>query len=120
MVLLSILKYPDFLLLILRPKALIRLCLYVLLSLVEQHTIIIIIQVFQDTGQCPSNPSSSTLVKCFKTQSIAKINKKGEKINFCFTPVVTLKCCVANNMGFEVTVKHLDYIYELCSNCLVP
>ena len=69
----------------------ISLCLHVLVSQRgEQHNIISIIQVFQDTGQ--SLPSSIT---SFKTLSIIKRNKKDERRRPCFAVIATLKAAVS-------------------------
>ena len=64
-----------------------------------------------------SSPSSSTASHLFQNPVDPQDKQKEARIHPYFTPVVTLKASVsavfANNLGLEVTVKHLDDVYQL-------
>ena len=95
----------------------IGLILHALVSVDKQHNIICIIKVFQDTGQGPSYPFSYTTSQLPQNPVDPQDkNKGGEDTPLFYTrghAEGICKRCVANNLGLEITVKHLDDICQL-------
>jgi hypothetical protein len=62
-------------------------------------------------------------VEFFIIKSMARVKRNGDRMQPCFTQVLTLKVsesCVADHLGFKVAVQHCKNLDKLCRDSIVP